>query len=172
MEERQLYIKGDVVSDCSVIHYGGRFISNPSAGLIHAAGWVEWTPPGRTLQDAISDKIAEINAYDTSSAVNEIFIGGNPLWIDRETRAVLVNRFDCEKASGKTTTTLWDGNDNPYTLPIATAEAMLQQVELYAAQTYDVTAQHRAAVRQLTTIEDVDAFDITADYPEKLHFNI
>lgn len=168
---RQQYIKDGVISYCEVIELNGHWISNPTVDMIHAAGWVEYTHI-RTLQEAIEEKIAEINEYDTSSAVNEIFIGENSLWIDRETRAVLVNRFSSEEASGKTSTTLWDSEDRPYTLPIATARQMLSAIELYAAETYDVTASHRETVRQLATIEEVDAFDVTEDYPAKLHFEI
>lgn len=174
MTEKQLYIKDYIVSECLVIEYEGTQVSNPTIDMIHAAGWMEYTPEPhvRTLKESENDKINEINAYDTSSAVNEFFIGENALWIDCGTRAVLVNRFAVEKAAGKTTTTLWDSQDRSYTLPIETAEQMLDAVEMYAAESYDVTAQHRAAVRQLTTIEAVDAYDYTQGYPEKLHFNI
>lgn len=171
---KQLYIKDGVISDCAIIELEGRWISNPTVEMIHAAGWVEYTPEPhvRTLEEAIEEKIAEINTYDTSTAVNEVFIGGNSLWIDRETRAVLVNRLAAEKFNGKTTTTLWDNQGRSYTMPIAVAEQMLMAIELYAAETYDVTARHKAEVMLMTTIEDADAYDVTQGYPDKPHFEI
>lgn len=44
-------------------------------------------------------------------------------------------------------------------------------MEVYAKQTNNVTHQHKAEVMSLTSIEEVEAYDITKDYPEKLVFS-
>ena len=49
---------------------------------------------------------------------------------------------------------------------------MLQALEIYALACYNVTEEHKAAVNALTTIEEVDAYDYTTDYPEKLSFDV
>ena len=47
---------------------------------------------------------------------------------------------------------------------------MLKDLEVYAKQTNNVTHQHKAEVIALTSIEDVEAYDVTNGYPEKLVF--
>ena len=45
------------------------------------------------------------------------------------------------------------------------------KLEVYAKQTNNVTHQHKAEVMAPTSIEEVEAYDITKDYPEKLVFS-
>lgn len=173
MKNKQLYIKDGVISDCAVIELEGRWISNPTVEMIHAAGWAEYTPEPhvRTIEVAIEEKINEINAYDTSTAVNEFFINEDSLWLDKATRGALKDRIEIEEADGKTSTTL-GYNGKSYVMPVATAKAMRVELERYAMAAFDTTNSHIAAVNGLTTIADVDAFDITAGYPNKLHFEV
>ena len=55
-------------------------------------------------------------------------------------------------------------------LPVDTAIAMLDAVNIYAMQCSGVTEAHEAAINALDTIEAVDAYDYTTGYPEKLNF--
>lgn len=128
--------------------------------------WVE-AQKAAQLERAITAKIAEITDYDTSDAVNGFTLNGKELWLDKSMRVGLVNSTTIEKEAGKTETVLWfDGVS--YTLPVDTALKMLAALELYALECYNVTAKHKAEVAALTTIEEVEAYDITADYPYKL----
>ena len=43
---------------------------------------------------------------------------------------------------------------------------LLEELEIYAKQTNNVTYQHKAEVMTLTSIEEVEAYDITKDYPK------
>ena len=63
-------------------------------------------------------------------------------------------------------------NGMQLTLPIQTAKMALAQIQIYADRCYIVTETHRVTVGGLETIEEVDNFDITADYPEKLTFSL
>ena len=47
---------------------------------------------------------------------------------------------------------------------------MLYSIELYASACYDNTQKHKANIDKLETIEDVEAYDFTTDYPEYLNF--
>lgn len=71
--ERQLYIKDGIISDCAVIELNGRQISNPTVEMIHEAGWVEYTPEPhvRTLEEAKQEEINEINACDHTQGYPE-----------------------------------------------------------------------------------------------------
>jgi hypothetical protein len=112
-----------------------------------------------------------ISAYDKSSVVNSFTINGNAVWFDRETRAVLMRRFEAEKATGATETTLWYGIKN-ITIPIDKAIEMSNEVEVYACKCLDTTTAHKAAVSELTDINELLAYDYTTGYPDKLSFSI
>ena len=88
---------------------------------------------------------------------------------DKETRTGLKLRFAAEVAMGKPDTTLWaDGVQYP--LSLETAIQMLYALEVYASMCYDRTQAHLAAIDAMTTVEEVEAYDHTSGYPEKLKF--
>lgn len=146
-------------------------IINPSKSLILADGWEEYVAPiyAPTLEVIQRSKIDEILAYDSSSAVNEFSIGGQPMWLDKATRAGLLLRFEAEGKAMRETTTLWYEGQS-YTLPLAQAQQILIALELYASACYDKTQSHIAAVMALESKEAVEAYDYTTGYPEKLSF--
>lgn len=151
-------------------------VFNPSEAMLLADGWTEYvrpTPPEPTEEQkfaiAKERKKVEIERHDKSSAVNQFFIGDTPMWLDKDTRTGLKLRFEAEIAMGKTDTTLWaDGVQYP--LPLSTVVQMLYALEVYASMCYDNTQAHLAAIDAMTTIEEVEAYDYTTGYPDKLHF--
>lgn len=159
-----------------VIKNGGFVTTNPTHEQIIADGWVEYIAPPKPeptaeelLARAKENKKVEIEEYDTSPAVNRFYIADTPMWLDKETRTGLKLRFEAEIAMGKTDTTLWaDGVQYP--LSLETAIQMLYALEVYASMCYDQTQAHLAAIDALTTVEEVEAYDHTAGYPEMLRF--
>lgn len=113
--------------------------------------------------------LVELDKYDNSDAVNGFTLNGIPMWLDKETRNGLRLRFDSQKALGQTDTTLWYGT-TPIALNIDLAISMLQMLEVYASGCYDRTAQHKATINNLTTIDEVFNYDYTEGYPAKLAF--
>lgn len=120
-----------------------------------------------TLENAIKAKLEEITKYDVSSAVNGFYYQGSEYWLDKATRVGLMNSTRILKENGQTTTTLWFNNMS-LTLPVDDVIDKLSSLEQYALSCYNVTASHKIAVQALTTIEAVDNYDITADYPSKI----
>ena len=114
-------------------------------------------------------KIAEINAYDKSDAVNSFTLAGKQIWLDKDTRVGLVNSIGIEKESGRMNTTLWY-NAEKYVIPVDDALAMLNRLELYALDCYNVTQSHIAAVRSLFDAGQVEAYSYKTGYPEQLNF--
>lgn len=156
-----------------VVVRDGQTWYSPSHEMIIEDGWEVYTKPQPTeeqrLARAKNKKITELTAYDKSNEVNLFFISDFPVWLDKETRVGLKLRFEAELAQGKEETTLWhEGMQFP--LPLSSAMQMLYALELYASACYDNTARHRANINALTTIEEVEAYDFTASYPEKLKF--
>lgn len=104
---------------------------------------------------------------DSSSEINEFYISGIPVWLDKETRVGLALRFASEKGAGRTDTTLWmNGMQFPFKLNVA--EQVLGAIEIYASQCYDNTQRLLSEIQKLETIEELIKFDYKAGYPEKL----
>lgn len=146
---------------------------NPTEEMILAAGWQEWQEPepseSELLTQAIENKLAEIDNYDKSASVNSFKIGNKDLWLDATLRQQLRTSIEAYKAMGKESATKWfDGVE--YTFPVDTWLGMLNALEVYAAEALNATESHKVAVKELTTIQEVEEYDITADYPEKLVF--
>lgn len=119
---------------------------------------------------ARSNKINQINQYDTSTNVNSFYLNEVQLWLDKSMRVGLMNSMEIERAAGRETSTLWFGNVC-YTLPIELAIQMLQALELYALACYNKTAEHKVAVQALETRQEIENYDYTVGYPEKLRFD-
>lgn len=130
---------------------------------------MEKNSPVVSLGAARDTKIAEIIDYDSSDNVNLFYVGNDPIWFDKNTRAGLKLRFEAEIAMGRTITTLWYGT-TCYTFSIELAIQMLYALEVYASACYDNTQLHIANVSKLETIEEVETYDYTIGYPEKLRF--
>lgn len=114
--------------------------------------------------------LKSIQTYDKSNNVNQFYIGEYATWLDKATRVGLKLRFESELAQGMTDTVLWqDGISFP--LNLQDAIAMLYAIEVYASACYDNTQKHITEVNKLETIEDLLAYDYTANYPEKLKFS-
>ena len=124
-----------------------------------------------TLSDAIAGKVAEINAYDTSTAVNGFKLNGNEFWLDKATRVGLMNSTEITKAAGQETTDLWM-DDVKLTIPCDTVIKLLSAIELYALECFNTTARHKAEVQELKTVEEVEKYDIKEGYPKQLEINL
>lgn len=146
---------------------------NPTDEMLFEDGWELYVKPEPTEEElksqALSIKLAEIKNYDSSSEVNLFYIQGIPVWLDKATRAGLKLRFEAELAMKEQNTTLWYNNQS-FTLPLNDAIAMLYALEVYASKCYDNTQAHLANVSMLETVEEINDYDYTAGYPEKLNF--
>lgn len=123
------------------------------------------------LKQAKADKIAEIAAYDTSDKVNGFILNGMTVWLDKATRVGLMNSTTIAKWAGRQTTTLWLG-DIKLEVDCDKAIQLLSALEMYALECFNVTSAHKAAVAELKTIKEVEAFDVTADYPKQLEMKL
>ena len=119
------------------------------------------------LEQAKVNKIAEISAYDTSSSVNGFILNGLLVWLDKATRVGLMNSTTIAKAACQQTTTLWLGGIK-LVVDCDKAIQLLSALEMYALECFNVTASHKQAVSELTTIEEVEAYDYKAGYPKML----
>lgn len=115
--------------------------------------------------------LAEIEKHDTSSAVNGFILNGQRVWLDKATRVGLMNSTTIAKGMGQATTTLWLG-DVKLVVECDKAIQLLSALEMYALECFNVTAAHKKAVAEMSTVESVLGYDYTAGYPKMLEMRI
>ena len=125
---------------------------------------------GMTVEEAKEMLIAEITAYDKSPSVNSFLLNDKQRWLDVDLRRSLSYSTNILKEDGEKTVDIWF-NTECETMNIDNALYMLKTLEVYAKQTNNVTHQHKAEVMALTSIEEVESYDITKGYPAKLVFS-
>ena len=124
-------------------------------------------------------KIAEIAAYDTSDKVNGLILNGmlipwsknDPNSPNVEKRMGLRQNIADKVAMGEENIAIWLKGMS-FTMPCAQAEVLMRSIENYAYECFNVTASHKQAVSELTTIEEVEAYDYKAGYPKMLEMSI
>lgn len=126
------------------------------------------------LSTAKAAKVREINAYDVSDKVNSFTLSYGGASVSYWLPAAQRNQLN-------TSVTAWKATHEAYTLdlreygmsvdiPCDTLLAMLAELEAYAVACYNATSRHLAAVGTLASVEEVEAYDYTAGYPEKKVF--
>lgn len=168
VEEQEVFFTGNV------LYVDGATIVNPTEEQMLEAGWLVWVAPEPTAEELLeiakANKIADIEMYDQSNEVNLFYLADRPMWLDALTRQTLRISIESYAAMGLEQVTKWfDGNE--YTFPTATWLTMLNALEVYAAEALNVTERHKAAVLAMNNVQDIEDYDITADYPEKLDLN-
>lgn len=168
------WIKNGVFAS-DTIELNGCVVCNPTEDMLRQAGYEEYQEPVPTesekLEQAKVEKIAEITTYDTSSSVNGFVLNGLLVWLDKATRVGLMNSTTIAKAAGQETTTLWLGGLK-LVVDCDKAIQLLSVLEMYALECFNVTASHKAAVNELKTIEEVEAYDYKKGYPKMLEMSV
>ena len=122
-----------------------------------------------TLEEAKAQKIAEINDYSESDNVNSLTYNGAETWLKPAIRSNYLTSISSAELLGETSITFAIAGQ-AVTVPLQNAKILLAKIQRYADASYLVTQQHIAEVSKLTTVAEVEAYDITAGYPEKLSF--
>ena len=135
------------------------------------ATWLDLTKQHDPVAAAREEVLKNIEAYDTSSAVNGFVLNGQSVWLEKATRVGLMNSTTIAKAMGQDTTTLWLG-DNRLVVDCDKAIQLLSALEMYALNCFNVTAAHKKAVGELTSVEEVLSYDYTKGYPAKLTMTV
>ena len=134
---------------------------------------------GKTLEETKEMLLAEIEAYDTSPSVNGFILNGllipwsknDPNSPNVEKRMGLRQNIADKVALGEENISIWLKGMS-FTMPCAQAEVLMRSIENYAYECFNVTASHKQAVSQLTTIEEVEAYDYTTGYPKMLEMSV
>lgn len=124
-------------------------------------------PKPLSLDMAKERKIAEIAAYSDSDAVNSLTFNGIKTWLTPNVRANYLVSLDAAELLGETDITFVVEGVQA-SLPIKQVRLLLSKIQRYADACYIVTEGHKRAVKALQTVEDVEKYDYTTGYPEKL----
>lgn len=138
---------------------------------VYDATWLDLTKQHDPVAAAREEVLKQIEAYDTSSAVNGFMLNGAVVWLDFELRDRVYQGNERLQRIGRTDTTLWLGN-KCYNLSIEQAQNIISHIEAYAKDCYNVTAAHKKAVGELTSVEEVLTYDYTKGYPAKLTMTV
>lgn len=168
-----------------ILRVGGMQVINPSEEQILAAGYVEYVPPkppapteGELLQKAKDEQIRKLHEYDRSNAVNTCYIrfGGQTIryWADKFDRDALRSTVVYHQALGHTDFRL-DLRDAGLSITVG-CELLLQMLaslEVYATACYHRTTDHEFAIRAMTSVQEVYAYNFYgAGYPDKPVFDL
>lgn len=167
------YIKDGVIRErnrITIIKNNVQIIC-PQHEMLIEDGWELYITPERTIEQAKYNKIQEIDMYDKSPDVNSFILNGNSVWLNKQDRVGLVNSISIEQSAGRKKSTLWF-NGIKFEIDCELALQLLAALELYALDCYNITSSHKHAVSLLDDIADIDLYDYTTGYPEKLVINI
>lgn len=168
------WIKNGVFAS-DTIELNGCVVCNPTDDMLRQAGYKEYQESVPTeeekLEEVKAEKIAEITTYDTSDKVNGFMLNGLLVWLDKATRVGLMNSTTIAKAAGQETTTLWLKGIK-LVVDCDKAIQLLSALEMYALECFNVTASHKAAVGELKTIGEVEAYDYKTGYPKMLEMSV
>ena len=167
---KQYWKAGQIVERPKSLCYEGKTYIPPTDEILIKAGY-EIKEQEITLEDVLLDVIEQIEKYNVSENVDRFYVNDMPMWLNRELRNSLMSRFNAEKAKGIEITNIWYEGMN-IVLPVDNAIGMLLELEIYASQCFDNTHKHLFNVNNLTTIDELQNYDYTLGYPEKLNFTI
>lgn len=177
MEQKMYWKNGfyDTPRDGGVeisVEYWQKLLNGQSAGKLiveNSEGYPKLVEYEYDIEDVRKLKVSEIQQFDKSINVNSFNFNNNSAWLHKSTRVGLFNSIKIEMEAGKTNTVLWlDGIK--YIIPIPDVLAMLNTIEIYAINCYNVTQGHIAAVKALKSIEEIESYDFKVGYPAKLSF--
>ena len=167
-----------------ILYKNNKQIINPTELMVLEDGWEIYVSPSEIepteeelLNLSRSKKLEKLEDYDSSEEVNVCYITlGDfkiPYWADKSERSSLKTAVQDCITLGRTMYRL-DLRDKGVSMNISCENLiqMLSSLEVYAVDCYNKTTDHQYAINALETIEEIEAYDFTVGYPEKLNFNI
>lgn len=135
----------------------------------HGLGWViepksvEVVEPPVTLSKAKKKKLAELAAYRFQVETGGLSIKGMSILTDRESQAQLTSAYISLKFGLKDSID-WKGTNGWSSLKLAEIEPIAQLVLHHVQNSFTMEKIHSEAINNLTSVEEVNAYDITVGF--------
>ena len=149
-----------------------RYATKPTEEQVQT-DFVEWKARHTVLllNAAKQRKLQEITDYNPSDNVDAFLLNGEKHWLTRDERAMAKLSTEARQRLGHYTTEQCLGGKF-YTIPCDTLLTMLARLEDYALSCFNYAIRQQAEVNALTSLEEVENYDVTKGYPEMLNFTI
>lgn len=124
-----------------------------------------YVPPVRTVADAQSEKLAALAAMRYARETAGLVINGATVKTDRESQAALTGAYTSLK-NGLVSAIDWKADGRVWvSLSLAQVEAMAQAVAAHVQACFTAERAHAESISALTTVEAVDAYDVSTGWP-------
>lgn len=110
-------------------------------------------------------KLAQLDEYDNSTAVNGFTFKGEIMWLTPAERTNYMITLEGAKRRNIESVPFFGQN-----ILVDMGISILDQINIYAMECVNVTLAHKNAINELETIEEINDYDFTVGYPEKLAF--
>lgn len=149
-----------------------RYAAKPTEEQVQS-DFAEWKARHTALliNAAKQRKLDEITAYNTSDNVDAFLLNGEKHWLTLDERKAAELSTKAHLTLGHDTTEQCLGGKF-YIIPCNTLLIMLAQLEVYALSCFNNAIRQQAEVNALTSLEEVENYDVTQGYPEMLTFTI
>lgn len=148
---------------------------NPQASIREVLSMSLDSIPEPTLQEVLQEKLLQLQNYDNSEAVNSFFVQNDDksirMWYNATERSNYKNSLDSASMLNIETVNV-PVNGQLINISLQKARLFLAQIQVYADTCALVTLSHKNNISALNSIEEINQYDYTTGYPEKLTFNI
>lgn len=113
--------------------------------------------------------LSRIEEYSNSENVKSFTYNGESAWLDQATRLGVSTSTSVLILKGYDKAVLWL-NGKAHSMNCDKLIDLLHDLEEYACECNNVTMQHIQAVESITSYAELNRYDYTANYPNKLNF--
>lgn len=135
----------------------------PDLGWVIEPKGVEVAEPPVTLSAAKKKKLADLAAYRYQRETGGLSVNGMSILTDRESQAQLTSAYVSLKFGLKSSID-WKGTNGWTSLTLAEIEPIAQLVLHHVQNGFTMEKIHSEAINNLTTVEEVNAYDITVGF--------
>lgn len=127
---------------------------------------VQFTKPPRftSLDEAVTDRLAELASIRFQRETAGITVNGSTICTDRESQATLTGAWVAVQINPNILID-WKAETGWVQIDKATVEALSAAVGSYVQGCFTAEKNHAAAIAALTSIADVETYDITQGWP-------
>jgi hypothetical protein len=118
-------------------------------------------------ETALERKLREIDEYDVYSFA----IGDKDYWLDTQQRHEILEQVAAYRAAKEKEMTRWIDGDE-YTFTLTQWIKIAQRITVYASKVENTKNTHKKNVSELQDEIEIDHYDFTTGYPEKLKFEM